>query len=95
MLMPLRLLAIRDSDRINKKYKAIFNDGTVVHFGARGYEDYTMHRDEDRKNLYLKRHRKNENWNNPKTAGALSRFLLWNKPTLRESLNDYKRRFNV
>ena len=27
------------------------------------------------------------------TAGALSRWILWNKPSFRESVADYKRRF--
>ena len=30
----------------------------------------------------------NGNWNNPKSAGYLSRYILWNKPTLRESMNN-------
>lgn len=74
---------------------ATFDDGTVTHFGASGMSDFTKHGDEDRKERYLDRHRKNENWRDPKSAGALSRFILWNKPTLRESIADYKRRFNV
>ena len=55
--------------------------------------DYTKHKDEDRKKRYLNRHRKNENWKSPMTAGALSRWILWNKPTLRDSIKDYKKRF--
>jgi hypothetical protein len=29
------------------------------------------------------------------SAGALSRWLLWNKPTLKESLEDFKNKFNL
>ena len=36
-----------------------------------------------------------ENWKDPTTAGALSRWILWGKPSLRESFNDYKKRFNI
>lgn len=82
-----------DSPIKSKKWRAVFNDGSHVDFGAIGYEDYTMHGDEKRKTLYLNRHRKNENWNDPKSAGALSRWILWNEPTIAESLRDYKRRF--
>ena len=82
-----------DSPIKSKKWRAEFNDGTHTDFGAIGYEDYTMHRDDKRKSLYLNRHRKNENWNDPKSAGALSRWILWNEPTIAESLRDYKRRF--
>jgi len=64
-----------------------------VYFGSRGMSDYTHHKDASRKQLYLQRHRARENWNNPYTAGSLSRWILWNKPTLRASIADYKRRF--
>ena len=61
----VKLVSIRDSDLRDKKYKALFTNGKVVHFGARGYEDYTIHKNDERKQLYLIRHKKNENWNNP------------------------------
>lgn len=57
--------------------------------------DYTIHKDEERKQKYLNRHNKNENWQDYKTAGALWRFILWNKPTLKESIEDYKKKFNL
>lgn len=84
---------ISPSTRKDKKYMAIFKD-KVVHFGQKGASDYTIHKDDERKNAYIKRHEKNENWNDPHSAGALSRWILWNKKTLQESINDYKRRFN-
>jgi hypothetical protein len=91
----VKLVSIRDSDLRDKKYKALFTNGKVVHFGARGYEDYTIHKNDERKQLYLIRHKKNENWNNPFTPGALSKWILWNKKTLRDSIADYKKRFNL
>jgi len=42
----------------------------------------------------MNRHRTRENWNNPMSAGSLSRWILWNKPTLKASISDYKRKFN-
>ena len=86
---------IKKSSRKGKKYMAIFSDGTTTHFGASGYGDYTTHKDNKRKTLYLNRHRKNENWESYKTAGSLSRFLLWNLPTLKASISYYKERFNL
>ena len=77
------------------KYVAVFDDGTHTSFGALHYEDYTQHGDKKRKQLYLNRHRKNEDWSNPKTAGALSRWILWNKPNLEESINNYIKKFNM
>jgi hypothetical protein len=55
--------------------------------------DFTKKRDEERKRRYLSRHRARENWNDPDSPGALSRWVLWNKPTLQDSIADYKRRF--
>lgn len=95
MIQKLKLLGIYKSDKPTKKFKALFNDGKVTYFGAVGYEDFTIHKDNVRKNRYILRHKKNESWNNPKTAGALSRWVLWNKPTLKASISDYKRRFDL
>ena len=84
---------ITKSDRKNKKFKAVFDDGTTTHFGDSRYPDYTTHNDDKRKEQYLKRHGPRENWNDPKSAGALSRWILWNKKTLKASIADYKKRF--
>jgi len=90
-----KLKSIKPSPRKDKKLVAEFEDGTKTHFGAKGMSDFTKHGDEERKERYLKRHKPNENWNDPKSAGALSRFVLWNKPTMSASIADYKRRFNL
>lgn len=55
--------------------------------------DYILHDNEERKQRYINRHAKNENWKDPTTAGALSRWILWNKPTLQASIIDYKKKF--
>lgn len=92
-------VVIKKSDKSEKKLMAVFtmsNGRTkTTHFGAAGMDDYTKTRDKDQRSRYLKRHRRNENWNNPMTAGALSRWVLWNKETRSASINDYKRRFNL
>ena len=91
----VKLLSVTKSDRAGKKFVAKFDDGTQTHFGAAGYEDFTTHGDEARKKRYLDRHRANENWNDYKSAGSLSRWILWNKKSLRESIQDYKQRFSL
>ena len=91
----LRLLSIKPSTRKDKKYMALFSDGTLTHFGQKRYEDFTMHKDPERKQRYLLRHISRENWNNPISPGALSRWILWNKPTVEESLKDYIKKFNL
>jgi hypothetical protein len=69
------------------------NREKTTHFGASGYSDYIKHGDIERKQRYINRHRKNENWNDPTSAGSLSRYILWGKTSLRASIADYKRRF--
>ena len=67
----------------------------TVHFGAEGMSDFTKHKDPERKERYINRHKKNENWKDPTTAGALSRWILWNKPSLSASIADYKKKFKL
>ncbi len=44
------------SDKPNKKYYIITNDNKKFYFGAAGYSDFTIHKDEERKLRYIKRH---------------------------------------
>ena len=90
---------IKPSPKPGKKKMAVFTDcktGAVkkVHFGASGMSDFTKHHDIARRERYFKRHNRRENWENPFTAGSLSRYILWNKDTLEESISDFKKRFN-
>jgi hypothetical protein len=93
------LVAIEPSKMKTKKYTAIFYDGDkkvkTIHFGSAGMSDYTIHKDDKRKERYLKRHEKNENWDDYMTAGALSRWLLWSKKTFKSSLSEYLKKFNL
>jgi len=76
-----------------KKYRAIFDDGSHTDFGAAGYTDFTINKDPKKKAAYIARHRSTENWNDYRSAGSLSRWILWNKKSLSESIVDYKKRF--
>ena len=79
-----------------KKWRAVFNDGTHTDFGAAGMDDYTKTHDTEQRIRYLMRHRKNEDWNNPKSAGALSRWILWGDSTsIAENLRAFKLRFHL
>lgn len=95
----MELLSITKSDKPGKKMVATFRNGNLLkhtHFGAAGMDDYTKKHDEAQKSRYLARHgRGGENWSDPKSAGALSRYILWNKPTVSASIADYKRRFHL
>ena len=52
-----------------------------------------MHKDPTRKAAYLKRHAKDPH--NAVSAGELSRTLLWNKPTLKQSAQDFQKKHGV
>jgi len=96
----VKLIDIQPSPNKEKKYRATFyspsqKDFLHIDFGAKGYEDYTMHKDSERKKRYIERHKKNENWNNPLTAGTLSRYILWEYTDLNKAIREYKKRFNL
>lgn len=93
-----RLKGILPSTKSDKKLMAVFinmktEKQKTVHFGSMGYGDFTTTKDKEKKIRYLARHRVRENWDNPITAGALSRWILWNKPTIKASITDYKKKF--
>ena len=96
----LRLKTLRKSHKKEKKWDAVFETAEgktkIVPFGQRGYSDFTKHHDTKRRQRYIDRHSgMGENWKDPATPGALSRFILWNKKTLRASLKDFKQKFHV
>lgn len=39
-----------------KKFRVVFEDGSVVDFGAHGYSDYTKHKNPMRMRSYVRRH---------------------------------------
>jgi hypothetical protein len=99
--MTIKFLGLERSTNPDKKYMARFEvDGRerTTHFGARGMKDYTLHDRavrEARKKAYDSRHRSSENWSDPTSAGALAKYILWNKTSISASLADYRRRFNL
>ena len=88
---------IQESTHAAKKWQVTTPDGTTVHFGAKGYQDYTMHHDRMRQDSYIARHHPNEDWTKTglDTAGFWSRWLLWNKETLEDSARDIEKRFGI
>ena len=82
------------STRADNQYR-VKVDGRAIHFGANGYGDFTTHKDERRKAKHLARHRATEDWlvSGVGSAGFWSRWVLWNKPSLRASVDDVNKRF--
>lgn len=74
-------LMIKPSTRKDKRFMAIFSNGKVIHFGEKNGNTYIDHHDKKKRDAYLARHKVNENWKDPYSAGALSRFILWGDNT--------------
>jgi len=102
----MKLISVKPSDKKDKRLVASFclcegeskccdKKKKKVHFGYKGGSTYIDHKDDKKKDAYIARHKVNENWNDPTTAGALARYILWNKKTLSESIADFKKRFNL
>ena len=91
---------ISDSNRKGKKYKIIVMDGKrkkTLNIGQASAEDYTTHHDPDRKQRYIDRHQKREDWTKSGvwTNGFWSRWLTWNLPSLSASISDIEKKFDI
>ena len=84
------------SDKKEKKWMIIHGE-KKIHFGQKGFSDFTLHKDPKRKKNYIARHEKREDWNKSgiNTAGFWAKHLLWNKPDLKESIKDTEKNFNI
>ena len=73
------------SPRKNNKYMVKLPGGKKVHFGSPKYEDYTIHKDKERRDKYLSRVMKIKNkkgeltYTNPESSNYWSVHLLWPK----------------
>ena len=90
-------LQILKSDNPKKKYKAVFtkNDGKTktVHFGSSMHQDYTQHKNLERRRLYRQRHEKDLK-GDPMRAGYLSYYILWGDSTnLQTNIKAFKIKF--
>ena len=67
------------SPRKDKKYMIITPENKRVHFGAMGYQDFTKHKDQKRRQNYLSRSGGIQGkWKNDKySPNSLARTLLW------------------
>ena len=88
----------------NKEFRAIFTtkngNRKTVPFGTRS--NYGLNRELTRKktitdrNNYYARHWKKENWNDPATPGALSRWILWGEhPDWVENITLFGQKFGI
>lgn len=64
------------SNRLHKKYYVVY-DGKTIHFGDNRYEDYTTHRDKQRRKSYLSRAMGIRNKNGELTANNRTYPNFW------------------
>jgi hypothetical protein len=99
---------IKLSDRPDKRYTAIFYNREkkvkTIHFGYAITDEngnkkygstYIDHKNDTLKDAYIARHQVNENFEDFMSAGSLSRYILWEKKSLREAINNFKRKFKL
>jgi len=100
----MKLIKVVKSDKPLKKWTAIFkkDDGKEkkTHFGYYNVKDlkndYTLHKNKERRERYRKRHEKDLKTNDPTRAGYLSYYLLWgNSTSLKKNISEYKKKFNL
>ena len=71
------------SKQKSKKYVVETESGKKINFGSIKYEDFLIHKDEERRKKYLNRTKNIKNkkgeltFNNPESANYWSRELLW------------------
>lgn len=87
-------VVIEKSEKPGKKYQAVVGN-KIIHFGASGYSDYTKHKDLERKQRYIARHKAREDHSKQgmDTPGFYARHVLWNKPTVEKSIQDLNNRY--
>tara|TARA_R110002012_G_scaffold307633_1_gene513235 strand:- start:1239 stop:1550 length:312 start_codon:yes stop_codon:yes gene_type:complete len=101
------LIEIKESTNPKKKLMAVFknkktNRTKTIHFGSKGNKDFTIYSEEEsskvassKRKAYIARHQVREDWTNPFSAGALSRYILWEKKTIPASITYYKKKFKL
>ena len=94
-----KLISITPAKDGIHKYTALFETSEgrrkTTHFGAKGYDDYTLTHNNEQRERYRMRHQKDLRTNDPTKAGYLSYYILWNKETVHASIADYKNKFNL
>ena len=88
-------ILISKSDRKDKKFTAVINGTKTIHFGQAGASDYTKHGDPKRRELYITRHQKREDWSisNIASPAFMSRWILWEHTTLQGAIDALNKKY--
>ena len=92
---------IKPSKAKNKKFTAIFYDDQgkkikTIQFGDSRYQDYTMHKDKQRRDKYRARHQKSLAKTDYMSPAHLSYYILWGESSsLNTNINNYVKKFKL
>ena len=99
-----KLVKISKSDKKDKKWMAEFknletNKNFIRHFGYNNPDDpkndFTLHKDEVRRNRYINR-AKSQLKDDPTKPAYLSMYILWgDEPDFKKSVKDYNKRLEI
>ena len=96
----IKYIQLLKSTKENKRFEAKFFDIDrkkikSVSFGLKGGNTFIEHKNTKTKDAWIARHSVTGDWTKPDTASSLAFHILWNKPTLSASYNDYLKKFNL
>ena len=87
-------IVIQKSNNKHKKYQATDGQKTV-HFGDSRYQDFTQHKDEQRKKNYISRHsNEDHSVSNALSPAFLARHVLWSEKSVPESVRKLNKKYN-
>ena len=90
----MKEVILKKSSNPEKKYDAIVNNKKVS-FGASGYSDYTIHKDDKRRESYIARHGATQSWTDINKPQTWARYLLWEEKTIPKAVKKMEKKFNI
>ena len=94
----LKLTRVVRNTKGDKEFTAYFlKDGKekITRFGTSSNFLLNSSKTEADRKAYISRHKVNENWNDPTSAGALSRYLLCETRSLTKNIRRFRKRYGV
>ena len=90
----MKEVILKKSTNPQKKYD-VYVDNKKISFGSTPYEDYTTHKDDKRRDSYIKRHGATQSWTDIKKPQTWARYLLWEEKTIPKAINKMENKFNI
>ena len=78
---------IQTSNQPDKRLTAKFPNKTI-HFGSKAGQTFVDHKESSTKTAWKKRHQVRGTLNNLESASGLANNVLWNKPSIAESVRN-------